>query len=143
MFRRKLGVGMIHRRLYSKMDHKSLTVVVKVEEVLTEDAAVKVPDLPIEASEAEEEAVYRIKVEETPTKDVAVKALELPIEVLEAEVEEASTKGSSDTVPVKEGTMASVDTEDTTNDEGNSIKGRTMDREDTDRTLTEVCRFST
>ena len=73
---------MIHQRICSKMYHKRLTVVVKAEEVLTEDAAVKVPDLPIEASEAEKEAVYRIKVEEAPTKDVAVKALELPIEVL-------------------------------------------------------------
>ena len=121
----------------------------------------RVPELPIEASEAEEEAVYRIEVEEAPTKDVAVKALELPIEVveeegealvkalelprevLEAEVEETSTKGSSDTVPVKEGTTASVDTEDTTNDEENSITGRTMVREDTNRSLTEVHRFST
>ena len=73
---------MIHQRICSKMYHKRLTVVVKAEEVLTEDAAVKVPELPIEALEAEEEAVYRIKVEEAPTKDVAVKALELPIEVL-------------------------------------------------------------
>ena len=136
-------------------------MVVKAEEVLTEDAAVKVPELPIEVSEAEEEAVYRVKVEEASTKDAAVKALELPIEVLEeegealvkalelpievleAEVEEAFTKDLSDTVPVKEVTTVSVDMEDTTNDEGNPITGRTMVREDTNRTLTEVHRFST